>query len=349
MAYNTIQYQAHTEPVLSASVNFESNWHEPWSDPAQTIARKAIVGAFIALIASGPFDPPYGFTAPEVVTYDKWGYAWSEPIRLDLRKNLRTSAQQFLAFQLTKAQQPEQITESRWHQPWSEPVRFTIDRRLAIALAISGPFNPPYASQIEPGSSYTPWFNWLSEPVRLKPGLRSYLQQFYTTDTTAIPVSRLTTWFAPLADPVRVPARLATGAQKEFFYGSTSPIVSFAYYENLSEPKRFKRGLETNEQRTLFFDPLPIQNPVFVSSWFPRLSEPIRLPVGLKAWLQQFTAAPMRLLPNPNVTVIMNATETNTDTAQFAIYITNAAGGRTRVSIIEIPVPLNNPSSIRES
>lgn len=308
----TIQYQVFTEPILVPAnpTKTESTWHYRWQDPKQTIFGKVIKGAFIALIASGPILPPQGF--PSSTSADKWEQPWSTPqsVKLDRRTHLVTAAQQFTAFQLDKAQQPEQVTESRWHQPWSEPVRFKIDPKRAIALAASGAYLPTPSTSIQ------------------------------------IPVS---SWFKPFNEPVRVPVRLQTGAQKDFFYGSVKPAVSFAYYNWLTEPVRQKPGLRASLQQFAAQDTVFIPTPAkFEEGWFSWLSEPVRLPIGLKAWLQQTLAHPPRLLPTPTVTAVLSATETNNDRLEITILIGGKAA-KVKYSIIESGGDRAADSSIEES
>lgn len=249
---------------------------------------------------------------------------------------------------------PIQTFESAWHQPWSEPVRFKMLPAMAVVLAAaSGAFAPVFSPTILPGATYTPWYaplsepvrtaprlqtglnpdfvygdqkpvvtfsyyNWLTEPVRQKPGLGAHLQQF---DPYQVPVqpqsNRLIQWFAPLSEPVRVKPRLQVGLNPFLFYQPEFP-------EAMDVP------------------------------WFAWLSEPVRLPVGLKAWLQQTTAWEPRLLPPANVFVTMNALETNNDVALFGIQVYSSsapAGGvaSANVSIAEVPVENNASASLRES
>lgn len=71
-----------------------------------------------------------------------------------------------------------------WYTSWSEPVRQRIDPKLSIALDASGLFMTPvtFGEVI----SADKWFNWLSEPVRQKPGLMTALQRDYTMDPASL-------------------------------------------------------------------------------------------------------------------------------------------------------------------
>lgn len=166
---------------------------------------------------------------------------------------------------------------------------------------------------------FTSWFQPLSEPVRIKPGIKAHLQQFTTPQTPPQPdpFTFIQGWFQPLSSPVRI-----------------------------------KLGVLSGDQPFFFFEPEP---PEFMEiPWYAPLSEPVRLPIGLKAPYQQFLAYHPRILPPTNVTVTMAATETNEDVAIFAINVYNAvspttsAGTGAKVSVVEIPVPGNDPSSVRE-
>lgn len=84
-------------PSLTAETVMESKWHQPWSDPFQTIWKSWIRQAAIARITSGPITPPTGIPIP---TWDKWGYQWQDPghVRLDTRKGLPVVEQRALFF-----------------------------------------------------------------------------------------------------------------------------------------------------------------------------------------------------------------------------------------------------------
>jgi len=213
--------------------------------------------------------------------------------------------------------EPEAVTESRWHQPWSEPVRHRIAPALAIALVASGLFMTPTqeGEQINPDK----WFAPLSEPVRQPVGLKSHLQQFFTGDTQQIASSAVPSWFAPLSEPVRL-----------------------------------KVGLRTDLQQTFTTDTVFIFSPFTLMPYFAPLSEPVRLPVGLRVQYQKEYFGPDRLLPNPDVTATMAATETNLDVFLAAINVYDSGGSVSsnqgaKVSIAEVQVPGQDGMSIRES
>lgn len=321
-------------PVLTPNIipgsTYEAPWHQPWSDPTRrkglNTALEAPASFYVGDLASTtPLESTWhqGWSTPvrskpglfagqqqalalteavfgEIILYDKWGYQWSEP-SVKSKSGLRTAAQQFLAFQLDAAQQPENVSEAKWHQPWSEPVRF---KPRLIAGANPALFQGPSQPVVSFSWAY-PW----TDPVRQKVGLRASLQQAFTGDTITNITFRNPTWFAPLSLPVRVKPGLRGGNQQYLVQAPTPPIVSFSYFD-----------------------------------W---LSEPVRLPEGLKAFLQRYYDAPSRLIINP-IFATMSATETNNDTLEISILISKRAV-RALVSIEEIPNPGNDPVSIRES
>lgn len=210
------------------------------------------------------------------------------------------------------------LLESTWHQPWSEPVRQKIAPALAVALIASGLFAPVLTTQQFVDGIESRWHQPWSEPVRFKKGIPAYLQQ---TDSLQVPVqppaSKLIQWYAPLTEPVRIKPRLPTPEQP-FFYFEPEPPIAMA---------------------------MP---------WYGWLSEPVRYPAGLKVWLQRFFEAPPRLLPTPNVTATLAATEINTDVALFGIQVYNpitpvSPATTANVSIHEVKVEDSASASLRES
>lgn len=114
-------------------------------------------------------------------------------------------------------------------------------------------------------------------------------------------------WFSPLSDPVRIRQGLRPEEQQSLAL-HPNPIVSFGWFENLSEPVRVKRGLRPDEQQFLAGDTEVI--PLTRAFWFAPLSEPVRIKPGLHAARQQFLASPSRLLPTPTLFGALDATET---------------------------------------
>lgn len=225
-----------------------------------------------------------------------------------------------------------------WFQPLSQPV-MRRDPKAAIALAASGLFFSPQQA----GETVTldKWYEPYADPVRIKQGLRSSLQQPLAMGPTSPQVSF--SWFGNLSDPVRqkigLPAReqqffttdpkpvvsfswfnelskpstlqkrgLLPGLQQTFAF-SPLPLVSFGWFGSLSEPRRFRRGLGAPLQQFFATDPEVIPTSKLIQ-WFANLSEPVRFKPGLRASLQQALAWPPRLLPTPNISGTMSALET---------------------------------------
>jgi hypothetical protein len=190
-----------------------------------------------------------------------WTFPWSDPVKI--KPGVLASNQAFFFYQPA----PPIIFSPNWFQAWSEPsVKTGISPRLAIALAASGLFSP-VIGPIAPGPNYeSAWHYRWSEPVRLKPGLRTEYQKFESQDTLFIPP----------------PAALLQG-------------------------------------------------------WFNWLTEPVRRKAGLLPQLQQFLAYHPRTLPNPNVTVVINAIETNADIALIAVNVIQSKPPASAiVSIVEV-------------
>lgn len=175
----------------------------------------------------------------------------------------------------------------------------------------------PPAQSVQPGqTNAAPWLYPWSEPVRPKPGLGARFQQFTSLGTPNIPgtATFLQGWYVPFSEPVRL-----------------------------------KRGIPSIEQHYFEFEPEP---PEFLDiPWYGRLSEPVRFKPGLRAHLQQALAQPPRILPTPNVTATMAATETDTDVFLGAINVysggsANIPGQGANVSLEEVQIP-NDPVSIK--
>jgi len=203
--------------------------------------------------------------------------------------------------------QPGKTNAAPWLYAWSEPVRQKINGQLAVALIASGLFAPVFVQTIEPGAS------------------------------NAAP------WIYPWSTPVRFKTSVLAGDQPFFSYGDQKPVVSFSYYNWLSEPVRQKPGLGAWLQ-----DYDSLKTPIIpsganqIEGWYIWLTEPVRQPVGLRAWLQQFLAYHPRILPPSNVTAVMSAKETNNDVALFGINVYSSITPTinavlANVSIVEIP------------
>lgn len=211
---------------------------------------------------------------------------------------------------------------------------------------------PPLPPNLQPETvTESRWHQPWSEPVRFKRGTPAYLQQAYTGDPTPFPVSRNMGWFNWWSEPVRKKPGIGAYLQRadQLQVPVVPPVSSFIpWFAPFSEPVRTKPSIRTGDQPFFSLEPEPPE--AMEIPWYSPLSEPVRQKIGLKAWLQQTTAMPPRLLPTPNVTVIMAATETNSDVAEFAINVytggsTTIPGQGAQVSIEEIKIPGNSPVS----
>ena len=182
------------------------------------------------------------------------------------------------------------------------------------------------------------WFVAFSEPVRFKPGLKASLQQVNAL-SDPIPIVSFG-WFEELSRPQKLNKKgIPTPEQMVLaFQPAPSPFVATGWYNWLSEPVRFKPGLRAALQLFEVQNPGFIPNPsTLIEGWFNWYSEPVRSKPGLKAHLQQVLAYHPRILPKPNVTIILKATEIDTDAALFAVNVIKSNPPvSAKVSIIEI-------------
>lgn len=328
----------------------------PWSEP---IRPKIAAGLAIALIASGIVAAPTPATVEPGRGYESpWHFGWSEPVRIKPRapwfqsqtndptpfptgqnlswyvnlgippkldkSRLLEARQQFIA--QDTAVLPLQRTFSSWS--WlATPVRIK-----PAVLVGDQPFlftepEPPEFMEI-------PWFGWLSEPIRIKP--RAAWFQPFATDTTPFPTGRNLSWFVGLEAPVRNKSGIATPEQAFVFSEIEPPTeMTVDWYAPWRDPVRFASFWAALQE-------LPADDPIFIplpasliEGWYTWMSEPVRLPRGVKAWLQQSLAYHPRILPTPAITVTMATTEINSDVAEISISVYNVPTNA-KVSIVEI-------------
>jgi len=149
---------------------------------------------------------------------------------------------------------------------------------------------------------------------------------FGATLTPLIPLLE-STWHQPWSEPVRfrISPRLkvvlsASGLFAPVLNPGTQIIQFFEsrWHYPWSEPVRVRLRLRAGAN---LFSSLPspvVPNPGNqVQGWYQELRNPVWPKKGLGSKLQQTTAHPPRLLPTPNITVIMQAVETNADVADF--------------------------------
>lgn len=291
---------------------------------------------------------------------------------------MQTPFFQYQEFTAPVSTQPERVSEDKWHQPWSEPVRFKRSKQAAIALAASG----FVLVQFDFGEEILAdkWFKSLSEPVRVKPNIgaarqpafqtidtrpivsfgwygnlhdpvrfrsfKTHLQRATTLDTEPFPAGHIPSWYARLSEPVRVKPRLIEANQR-YFEPDWEPNVSFSYYNWLTDPVRLPKGLRAWYQQAVAYDAEIFPQPTDFMAWFNWYSEPVRFKAGLSARLQQTLAAPERHLPTANVTVTFAATDPS-DSASFGIVLFGQPASA-KVSIRESDPYGLGVSSLRES
>lgn len=168
-------------------------------------------------------------------------------------------------------------------------------------------------------------------------------------------------WTLPVR--VRISPRLAVALGASG--GLWSPSLTFPslFFESnrhfpWSEPVRQKPGLRAGLQQFYISEPFGMLAPEATteSRWHYRWEEPQQIRVTFKPPLRTgeypFFFAPPRLLPNPDLTAVMAATETNNDVAMFDLNVYTPVPGSAslsgaKVSIVEEGVP-EDSVSIRE-
>jgi hypothetical protein len=226
----------------------ESRWHQPWSEPvrfkpdlgaSRQLAYAAPNDVDITLLgplawyanwrdpvkvplrlapALNQFEPdnPFGMTQPETVSYDKWNYPWSEPVRLRPAPLLIADQRADWLVEFTFA---ETVSYDRWNYPWSEPVRFRPSPLLAADQRADWLGSPPLVEAVLESKWHQPW----SEPKRFKLDLGASRQAFYFANTdSGEDLLEPTSWFNWFSEPVRLKPGLLVDDQ---------PFVSFQVIE----------------------------------------------------------------------------------------------------------------------
>jgi len=313
-------YQAKAEPVVppaAAEVITPDKWLYAWSEsvrskqlavasqqqPVLSLPVPAVVSVTIAeaispdviftkgIIYQTKADPVLPGPLAEIITPDKWAYAWPEPVRT---RQLAIAQQQSIAVTTVF---PEVITESKWHYPWSDPVR---SRQLVTAHQQPFAFQLNDETQIIQGYE-SRWHYLWSEPVRQKAGLGAYLQSSFIDPTYAWKITgeviTADKWAYSWSEPVRT-RQLATAHQQSFAFQLNDETQIIQGYESRwhyawSEPVR-TRQLATAHQQPFAFqlndETQIIQG--YESRWHYPWSEPVRQKPGLATQLQQFFADP---------------------------------------------------------
>jgi hypothetical protein len=343
----------------------------------------------VALSASGYFGSSFVDPSSRIVA--AWLKEMERPKRF--RRGLAPNRQSFLAYLEAPTQNApfgrgavnfaEQTAESKYHYPWSEPKRFkkglrvhlqrpfTADTNLvpaALGIGWFANFSEPkrfkrtlgaprqvaYTADIfilpERNNSFSYPY---SEPRRFKRGLKTHLQQAYTADIFVL-AERNISWLKPYDEPVR--SKKGLQARYQVSYTADTEVIptsrNMAWYANYSEPVRFRPALRVALQQTFTIDTLLV--PTTTIAFLQPYGLPVRFKQGLSIRLQQTLAYHPRILPNPDVTMTMDAIETLIDEAEFVYDVARATGMNARVSIIELRpdgTPLaqgNDPVSIQE-
>ena len=163
-------------------------------------------------------------------------------------------------------------------------------------------------------------------------------------------------WHQPWSEPVRFRRIHVSQIVSGVIWNPQQPLPPTSiWFRPLSEPSAYlqKRGLSAQYQRaqTQDTDFIPKPNTLF-GSWFPQLNLPVRLPKGLRAPYDPDFFYPPRVLPNPDVTAIMAATE-DADDAAFGVDVftpspTPSSQAGASVTIVEVPAQQDGAISIRE-
>lgn len=155
-----------------------------------------------------------GAGSVEFISADKWFDPFSEPVRF--KPSLATGLHQFYA-----SPDPLPRVTFSWFGPLTYPIKLTLSGLPATQQQFFTIHPAP-----SPFVAYG-WRQWLSEPVRLKPGLSVTLQPAFTSDSR---------WILELPQ----------------FY---------RWFNWLSEPVRFKQGLSVTLQQTLAYHPRILPKP----------------------------------------------------------------------------------------
>lgn len=371
-------------PVLDPRTQIQYiSWYEPLSEPVWP--KKGLRANLQPVTAEIAFNADAGIVA-------KWFEPLSDPVRQ--KSGLRANYQQDQA-ETIFVPSGEIVTLDKWYQPLNEPTRrrgllaaeqqyFTISQFPPAVFGTNpmvGFYSPPiifkgrliyqaYAAPVLEIITPDKWFEPFSEPVRVKPGLRIYLNQTAPTLVLNPPTQiQVIGWYEPLSDPVRQKPGLRSSLQLTAAGPVLNPptqIQVIGWYEPLNEPVRTKRGLPAYEQiipslvtaETItldkwyepFSDPVRIKQgllasrqsfltqdlrlpTIFPDRWWEPLSEPVRLR-RFAAALQQSTVIPTQIIAN-QVIVTLFATETNADAGLFLVEVYNRAV-RASVSVVEI-------------
>jgi len=297
-------------PDTQITQDFESRWHQPWSEPVR--AKPAL------LAANQQYQVSWSTFTPvtETVTVDKWYVALAEPVR--------TKPALPAALQRAFETDADPVVSFSWFNSLVDP----IVKAKAGLLAANQQYQVSWSIFTPEVVTLDKWYVALTEPVRVKVSLAPAAQQF-TAFVKAAPFPEAvfeSKWHQPWSEPVRAKPALRV-APDTAMVPFTLPYATVSYGWNVPQtdlPPRAKPGLLAACQQFYTANVFPIANVVVTNyGWFAPLGTPANPKPGLAARYQQAFAAPTRLLPTPNITGVLAASD-NPDTAQFGGIVFNA-------------------------
>ena len=182
-------------PTTAPGLPFEPKWAE-WTTPVWR-KRSLQVGLHQSLAYVGAatqnIDPNHTGNFLEQVTYSRWAFQWSEPVRpkVGLKAHLQTDY-------TNDTIDPLRYGFRLGFNWWSEPVRTKPGLRPELQQSFT-------ADTLVLPISRDEWlgFNWWSEPVRLPRGIQQHLPQaFFTTNFIVGPGAFLDAVQKPYSDPI---------------------------------------------------------------------------------------------------------------------------------------------------
>lgn len=177
-------------------------WHRPFSEPVRSkSALPTGQHPFLSYVGAWTQNGPI-FNFAEQTSYDKYGYAWSEPVRQKL--GLLTGTQEFFKFG------PLPSVSFAWNYEWTTPVRLKRGLRPELhQFYTNDTIVLPETRQLE-------WYNWLNAPVRLKSGLGHWLAPAVTFHSPLQPV--IFSIYEYFTDPIWPKRGLGTHLQQSLAY-----------------------------------------------------------------------------------------------------------------------------------
>lgn len=194
-----------TMALIPEQGSLTGSWYLNLSEPVRLKpGTHASRQQFLAYVGAATQNAPNNNFA-EQTSYAKYGYAWTEPVRL--KPGLSPQLQPFTTSDTTPFPTSRNMG---WFAPLTDPVK--VKPRLQEGLQQFTAADPlPLPLQ-----QLFPWYSWFAEPVRQKPGLGSHLQQAFTLDALYVPGTGtlLRGWYNWLNEPVRLPVGLKTHLQQ---------------------------------------------------------------------------------------------------------------------------------------